>query len=175
MGGYYTRSIYAIDDLKKLIHYKMARGISQKWQGQAYSYLMVFCRIAHLEPLDVPEDLPLVPVSAKATNEVICRDLKITENMVNHLELETLRPDCDQHRQARHSQRVGRATREVYLQDCQHQSRQQLALVQHLLDQGLTKSAVARKLHLSRKHIYHLINNEEVLSNGDSRNEGQIQ
>lgn len=175
MGGYYARSIYAISDLKKLIHYKTGRGISLRWQGRAYSYLMTFCRVAHLEPLDVPENLPLVPVSAKATNETICRDLRITEKMVHQLRLETLRLDYRPHRQARFSRMTGRATWTDYLKDCHLHALEQRRMVEQLLNQGLTKSAIARKMHFSRKHIYHLINNEEVSSNGNDGNECQVQ
>ncbi|GIN96927.1 hypothetical protein J6TS1_27970 [Siminovitchia terrae] len=155
--GYLERNRYAVDDLTKLIHYKTKRGISDRWQSKAYSYLNAFRKGAGLSPIPFPSHLTKIDVSIKDSNEKICKDLRITPNMIEKLSLQTLRLDAEQHRKRRYTANQGRSSRKGYLVNCQHHALQQQAIIKRLLDKGLSKTAIAQHLGISRKHVHHLL------------------
>ncbi len=159
--GYIERNKYAIDDLNKLITYKTRKGISLRWQSKAYSYLNAFRRGAGLTPLPFPNELKEIDVSIKDNNEKICKDLRITSRMVEILDLQTLRLDANQNRKRRYTANQGRSSRKGYLINCQHHSIQQQAIIKTLLEKGLTKTAVAKQLGISRKHVHYLLNKQK--------------
>ncbi|HLU21817.1 MAG TPA: helix-turn-helix domain-containing protein [Bacillaceae bacterium] len=163
--GYAERNKYAIEDLNKLIDYKTKRGISETWQSKAYSYLNAFRRASKLPPHPFPSHLTMVDASIKDSNEKICKDLRITPRMAELLNLQTLRLDAEQHRKRRYTANQGRSSRKGYLINCQHHAKQQVAVIQTLLDKGMSKSDIAQHLGISRKHIYHLLNQQKEGTN----------
>ncbi|CQR47386.1 hypothetical protein BN1058_01697 [Paraliobacillus sp. PM-2] len=156
--GYIDRNKYAVDDLNKLINYKTKRGISLRWQSRAYSYLNAFRRGAGLSPIPFPNHLIEVDVSIKDSNERISKDLRITPKMVEKLNLQTLRLDAEQHRKRRYTANKGQSSRKGYIINCRHHSLQQRAVIQTLLEKGITKTAIAKQLGISRKHVHYLLN-----------------
>lgn len=159
--SYEARALYAIDDLKKLIKYKISRGISIRWQMRAYSYLDAFCHACHLKPMGLPQDFVRVKVSVRETNEQICQALHITQKMADQLDLQTLRPDSEQHRKRRYTHCRGRSTREEYLRNCFHHRRERRFVIEELLQRGTPKAQIARHLGISRKRVYDLLDTEK--------------
>ncbi|MDF2902503.1 MAG: hypothetical protein K0S25_141 [Bacillus sp. (in: firmicutes)] len=155
--SYEVRAFYAIDDLKKLIHFKSSRGISTRWKTLAYSYLFAFCHAVHLKPMNLPQDFVRVKVSVRETNEQVCHALRITQKIADKLELQTLRPDFEQNRKRRYTRGQGRSTREQYLQNCFHYRLERRTIIEDLIKSGVPKTQIARQLGMSRKRVYDLL------------------
>lgn len=158
---YADRNKHAVEDLTKLINYKTKRGISDRWQSKAHSYLNAFRRASGFPPLPFPDNLIELDISIKDSNEKICKELRITPRMVEALNLQTLRLDAEQHRKRRYTTNLGRSSREGYLVNCKHHSLQQSAVIQTLLEKGMTKTAIAEYLGISRKHVHDLLKKKE--------------
>lgn len=167
--GYKERNLYAINDLNKLIIYKTKRGISLKWQSKAYSYLNAFRRRCQIPTISLPSGLCEVDVSIKSSNLTICRELGITHKIAEKLALQTLRLDAEQKRKRRYNSTQGRSSRWGYLINCEHHFIQQREIIEDLLQTGMTKTAIAKKLGISRKHVYQLLARQKVGSLNDNK------
>ncbi|CEI80719.1 hypothetical protein BN997_00528 [Oceanobacillus oncorhynchi] len=164
--GYLERNQYAVNDLEKLITYKINRGISRKWQALAYSYLFAFRHACGVSEQAFPDDLTRTFVSVRETNQTICQQLRITPRMVQELNLQTLRLDTDSIRKRRYYDQQGRSSWEGYKSNCEHHAAQQRWLIEQYIKNGWTKTRIAQQLGISRKHVYTLLNQSVSSANG---------
>ncbi|WP_253620962.1 helix-turn-helix domain-containing protein [Bacillus sp. S0628] len=161
----------ALGDLKKLISYKVKKGISDRWILTAVGYYIAFQRcvdIARLEAelnmlicrydLDGRIDLESIPKkSVRASNDVIINDLGITPRMADILKLDTLRKDAHRVRKLRWNRNDDRVPRSLYLSRFKTENKARKIEIERLMEKGMDKSAIARELGISRQTVYNIL------------------
>ncbi|UWJ21257.1 helix-turn-helix domain-containing protein [Bacillus cereus] len=169
--SYQDRNMLALGDLKKLISYKVKKGISDKWILNAIGYYEAFQRCVDKEALEdevtilmhcydldgriLLEDVPRK--SVRASNSVIVDELGITLRMAASLNLVTLREDANRMNKLRWNRTKERIPRAVYLSRFQTNKKEMKMNIERLMSKGVNKSEIAREMGISRQTVYNIL------------------